>query len=173
MKEAVTVEKIRIASIIGESVVDGPGFRTVVFTQGCPRHCPGCHNPELLPAKGGELISPAELAERVEDNITPLINGVTFSGGDPLMQPGPLHETIKILRKGIPELDIWVYTGYLYEEVKELSVMEGIDVLVDGPFEQELKDITLPFKGSENQRIIDIPASRNTCAVVEWERNDD
>lgn len=164
------MSKIRVAKIIKESVVDGPGFRTVVFTQGCPRHCKGCHNPELLPAEGGTEMTAGELVNEIEAGLTKLTRGVTFSGGDPLMQPDSLYEVIKLLKSRNPQLDIWVYTGYLYEEVKDLPVMELIDVLVDGPFVEELRDISLPFKGSSNQRLIDIPATRKAGEVVEWKR---
>lgn len=161
---------IRIADIIRESVVDGPGFRTVVFTQGCPRHCKGCHNPELLPVEGGEEMNAEQLVDAIEERLTKLTRGVTFSGGDPLMQAGVLYEVIKLLKIRQPRLDIWVYTGYLYEEVKELPVMELIDVLVDGPFVEELRDISLPFMGSGNQRLIDVPATREAGKVIEWKR---
>jgi len=161
---------IRIAGIVKESVVDGPGFRTVVFTQGCPRHCKGCHNPELIPVEGGKDMGVDQLVNEIESGFTKLTRGVTFSGGDPLMQPDSLYEAIRLLKTRNPQLNIWVYTGYLYEEVKDLPVMEWIDVLVDGPFVEELRDISLPFRGSPNQRLIDIPATREAGKVVEWKR---
>ena len=93
--------------------------------------------------------------------------GITFSGGDPLMQPEALNNVITYVRKRRPETNIWVYTGYLYEEIKELPVMELIDVLVDGPFILKEKSISLFFKGSRNQRIIDVPTSLKNGAVTE------
>jgi len=164
------MDLIKVASIVKESVVDGPGFRTVVFTQGCPRHCPGCHNPGLITADGGEKMTAGELVDKIEGDITKLTKGVTFSGGDPLMQAASLNKVLRILKDRLPQLDIWVYTGYLYEEVKELPVMELIDVLVDGPFIEELRDISLPFMGSSNQRLIDVPSTRKAGEIIEWSK---
>ncbi len=164
------MDLIKIASIVKESVVDGPGFRTVVFTQGCPHLCPGCHNPDLIPEDGGEQMTAGELVDSIEGGITKLTKGVTFSGGDPLMQAVPLNKVLRILKDRIPQLDIWVYTGYLYEEVKDLPVMELIDVLVDGPFIEELRDISLPFMGSSNQRLIDVPSTRKAGEIIKWSK---
>ncbi|TYO95889.1 anaerobic ribonucleoside-triphosphate reductase activating protein [Desulfallas thermosapovorans] len=152
---------IRISGIIKESVVDGPGFRLVIFTQGCPRHCPGCHNPDLIPARGGREMTPDEVLQLIRQNITPLTGGITFSGGDPLMQARALAEILQLLRKEYPLLSIWVYTGYVFEEIKDWPVLRYIDVLVDGPYEESKRDISLAFRGSSNQRLIDVPASLN------------
>ncbi len=160
---------IRVASIIKESVVDGPGFRTVVFMQGCPRECPGCHNPEQIPAEGGEETTVDEVVRRVESGLTKLTKGITFSGGDPFFQPAALYDVIKLLKQRNPQLDIWAYTGYGYEEIKDLPALKLIDVLVDGPYVETLRDISLPFMGSSNQRLIDVSSTKKTGHIVEWE----
>ncbi|MEG6522244.1 anaerobic ribonucleoside-triphosphate reductase activating protein [Desulfotomaculum sp. 1211_IL3151] len=161
--------KLRLGGITANSVVDGPGLRTVVFLQGCPRYCAGCHNEELLKPEGGREVTIEEAVEEIKTMISPLTQGVTFSGGDPLLQPEALACLVKELKGYFPRLDIWVYTGYRYEEVKALPVFEQVDVLVDGPFVQEQKDLDLVFRGSANQRLIDVPKTRQTDQVVEWQ----
>ena len=148
---------LRVADILSESVVDGQGLRTVVFLQGCPRHCKGCHNAPLIPFEGGTPYTPEDLAKTILEKMSPIHRGVTFSGGDPLAQAEELTGVIKIMRKEKPDLNIWVYTGYLFEEVKEYPILKEINVLVDGPFILDKRDISLPFRGSDNQRIIDVP----------------
>lgn len=160
---------IRLGGITPNSVVDGPGLRTVVFFQGCPRHCPGCHNEELLPPDGGREISLEEMLKEIEATITPITKGITFSGGDPLMQEAGLYELLKRLRQVYPQLDYWVFTGYQYEEIKNMPLLQLIDVLVDGPFQQDKRDWDLTFRGSSNQRIIDLPNTKQMGHVVEWQ----
>ncbi|MBO8136643.1 MAG: anaerobic ribonucleoside-triphosphate reductase activating protein [Desulfotomaculum sp.] len=159
--------KVRVAGITRGSVVDGLGVRTVVFFQGCPRHCPGCHNPGTIPFEGGREMPVIELVQEILDTVTPLTKGITFSGGEPLAQPEALLETIKMIKEKKPSLDIWTYTGYTFEEVKHLPVLEMIDVLVDGPFIKEKKDLALAFRGSSNQRLIDVPKTLAAGRVVE------
>ena len=158
---------IRYADIIGDSIVDGPGIRVVAFLQGCPRTCNGCHNPALCPAEGGRLISEKEFAELLLGKLTTLNAGITFSGGDPLMQAEALCKVISYIRSQKPELNIWVYTGYVFEEVKDLLVMKMIDVLVDGPFIVTHKSLNHAFRGSANQRIINVKKSIESNEVVE------
>ena len=158
---------IRYADIIGDSIVDGPGIRVVAFLQGCPRACDGCHNPALCPAEGGRLISEKDFAELLLGELTSLNVGITFSGGDPLMQAEALCEVISYIRSQKPELNIWVYTGYVFEEVKDLPVMKMIDVLVDGPFIMTEKSLNLAFRGSTNQRIIDVKKSIENNKIAE------
>ena len=160
---------IRLGGITANSVVDGPGLRTVVFLQGCPRRCPGCQNPELLDAGGGREAPQEEVLQEIRGTLSPITRGITFSGGDPLMQPEALKELIARLREAFPRLDVWVFTGSRYEEVQHLPLLDQIDVLVDGPFEQDKKDLDLAFRGSANQRLIDVPKSRQTGRVVEWQ----
>lgn len=158
---------IRYADIVAESVVDGPGIRSVVFLQGCPRRCKGCHNPDLLPMDSGQEVTEEFLAELVLSKITPIHRGITFSGGDPLAQPQALFKVISLIRQINSCLDIWVYTGYLFSEIQHLPVLQLIDTLIDGPFILEQKDLTLRFRGSQNQKIIDVKNSLIHKKVVE------
>lgn len=158
--------KVRIAGITKSSVVDGLGIRTVVFFQGCPRHCPGCHNADTIPFAGGREMTAPELVTEINNSISPMTKGITFSGGDPLAQHEALLEVIQLLRKQQPNLDIWVYTGYTFEEVRDYPVLKMIDVLVDGPFIQAERDISLAFRGSANQRLIDVPKTLATGTVA-------
>ncbi|RQD74124.1 MAG: anaerobic ribonucleoside-triphosphate reductase activating protein [Candidatus Syntrophonatronum acetioxidans] len=158
---------IKFSDIAGESMVDGKGIRVAVFLQGCPRACEGCHNPTLQPAEGGREMEEENFARLLLSRITPLHNGITFSGGEPLMQEKGLFQVLKHLKKENPQLDIWVYTGYTYEEIKDLPLLKLIDVLVDGPFMIGKKDLNLPFRGSSNQRIIDVESSLREGKAVE------
>ncbi|MFZ5944123.1 MAG: anaerobic ribonucleoside-triphosphate reductase activating protein [Bacillota bacterium] len=157
---------IRYADILTDSIVDGPGIRVVTFLQGCPRVCPGCHNQELLDPYGGKEIEERDLAKEILRKVSPRHNGITFSGGDPLLQHENLLKVITYLKKRRPELNIWLYTGYLFEEVKDLPILQLVDVLVDGPYIEAQKDISLFFKGSLNQRIIDLAGSFAGDSVV-------
>lgn len=149
---------INYAHIINESIVDGPGIRTVVFFQGCPHACKGCHNPELWPILERISIDTQELVDLILSKVTPLHRGITLSGGEPLIQCLPLIEIVRAIKQEKPNLDIWVYTGYKYEEIKDFSLFKllfkAIDVLVDRPYIEELRDIGLPYRGSSNQNII-------------------
>lgn len=163
-------EFIKIAGIINESIVDGPGIRLVVFVQGCPHRCPGCHNPETHDFKGGHLIEMDEIIELVRKN--PLLDGVTFSGGEPFSQANVLAILGEKL-KGLG-MNIMTYTGYTYEELIAQSndvnhwkaLLDVSDILVDGRFEIDKKNILLPFRGSENQRIIDMNKTREQQRIV-------
>lgn len=164
---------IRIAGYIQDSIVDGPGMRLTVFTQGCPHMCKGCHNPETWGFKGGEIISVSDLEMILASN--PLISGLTLSGGEPFMQP----EACVTLAKAAHSLgkNVWVYTGYTYEDLKTCKsegsyadkFLEEIDVLVDGPFIEEEKSLSLLFRGSKNQRLIDMKKTRETGEIVLWD----
>lgn len=156
---------LRYANVLSESLVDGVGLRVAVFLQGCPRRCEGCHNQALLDPAGGTAIGAADMAELLLSQVTPLHDGITFSGGDPLLQQEKLISVIQRIRACRPEMNIWVYTGYMYEEVAHLPLLQWVDVLVDGPFELEKRDLRLPFRGSSNQRIVDVPASRRSGKV--------
>ncbi|MDD4587484.1 MAG: anaerobic ribonucleoside-triphosphate reductase activating protein [Heliobacteriaceae bacterium] len=157
---------IRYAAVIGESIVDGVGVRVTAFFQGCPRQCAGCHNPDLQPLAGGREITVEDFAGLILAKITPWHRGVTFSGGDPLLQAAELARVITVIRARRPDLDIWVYTGYLFEAVQDLPVIGLIDVLVDGPFIREQRDLSLAFRGSANQRLIDVPRSLAAGRVI-------
>lgn len=157
---------LRVIDIVSGTSVDGPGLRTSVYFAGCNHHCSGCHNPQSWDFEGGEAMSVLRIKEIIDDCDF----NVTFSGGDPLMQP--VDEMVELAR--LLKADgrtIWCYTGYSYEyvasrpEYKEL--LACIDVLVDGPFVESLRDISLRFRGSSNQRLVDVARSTPDC-VVEW-----
>lgn len=160
---------IRLGGLTANSVVDGPGLRTVIFLQGCPRHCPGCHNEALLDQRGGREVTLEEAVQEIKAQISPITQGITLSGGDPLLQPEAAYALASRLKEEFPHLDIWLYTGYHYDEVKDLPVLEVVDVLVDGPFIKEQKDLALVFRGSANQRLIDVPKTKMSGQVVAWE----
>lgn len=158
---------IRCADILDESIVDGEGIRLTVFLQGCPRRCEGCHNPALLSVDGGTEWEESQLVQEILKRLTPLHKGITFSGGDPLLQAEALEIVLAELRMRLSNVDIWLYTGYLYEEISQLPALRWVDVLVDGPFVQGERDLTLPYRGSRNQRILDVRKSREAgCAVL-------
>lgn len=159
-------QQLSILNIIEDTTVDGPGFRTSIYAAGCTHHCHGCHNPESWNVEHG-------LQTPVEDILQVILSDpfadVTFSGGDPLYQP----EGFITLAKAIKEQStktIWCYTGYLFEEIvgdsRRSPLLSFIDVLVDGRFVESLKDERLFFRGSSNQRLIDVPASLKEGHVV-------
>lgn len=161
---------LRIAGILDESVVDGDGVRLTVFTQGCAHRCRGCQNPETQPMEGGHVIDTEKILEEVTEN--PLLTGVTFSGGEPFLQPAPLADLAKQLHaRG---LDVWSYSGYTLEELQARAqadratraLLAEVDVLVDGPYEEAERDLTLHFRGSRNQRVIDMQKTRKAGRVV-------
>lgn len=164
------MKKIRIAGIVEESVVDGPGIRYVVFTQGCKHNCPGCHNPETHSFNGGEEKSIEEIISEIKEN--PLLTGVTFSGGEPFEQAEELAKlAVEIKKLG---LDILVYSGYTFEKIMRLSkqrrgwahLLQLTDILIDGPFIISKRSLDLKFRGSSNQRIIDVQKSLKEGRVV-------
>ena len=166
--------KIRLAADLQEdSIVDGQGIRTVIWTQGCSHNCPFCHNPITHDFKGGQLVELGEVIdelERLEGQ-----DGVTFSGGDPMFQP----KQCTVLAKKVHELgmNVWAYTGFTFEELLSngnkdvLDFLSNIDVLIDGRFEIEKKSMDLEFRGSSNQRIIDVKKSFEKGKVVLYNLN--
>lgn len=160
---------IRVSGFAYDSIVDGPGLRLTVFTQGCPHHCPGCHNPATHPEDGGEYKPVGEIIKMLEAN--PLWTGLTVSGGEPLMQPEAVLELVegaKALGK-----NIWLYTGYTLEQLREKNdpaisgILSEIDVLVDGPFIESMRSLELKYMGSGNQRAIDMKKSRGNIVLFE------
>jgi anaerobic ribonucleoside-triphosphate reductase activating protein len=152
--------KIRIANIVNDSIVDGPGLRLTVFTQGCRRACLGCHNPQTQNPNEGREIEIESIIEEIKQN--PLLDGVTISGGEPLEQPAAvacLARRVKELGKEL-NLNVWLYTGYLWEEIlardEFKKILPFIDVVVDGPFQLDKKSLELKYRGSFNQRIINV-----------------
>ena len=164
--------KIKLATkeIQKDSIVDGEGIRSVIWTQGCRHHCPGCHNPTTHSFEDGFLLDVEDLKKQIEELEGQ--DGITFSGGDPMEQPEPCSEIAKFCKeKG---LNIWCYTGYNYEELlqkakkdsKILEFLKNIDVLVDGRFILKEKSYDVIFRGSKNQRLIDVPKSLKNEKVV-------
>ena len=165
---------MRIANTISDSIVDGPGLRLTVFTQGCPHRCPDCHNPETHDPAGGREAELAELIALLDAN--PLLQGLTLSGGDPFLQAAECAALARAARdRG---LDVWTYTGYRYEDLAEAgradweALLAATDVLVDGPFLQAQKSYAALFRGSDNQRLIDLRQTRAAGQVVLWTRPD-
>ncbi|MBQ5645298.1 MAG: anaerobic ribonucleoside-triphosphate reductase activating protein [Bacteroidaceae bacterium] len=150
---------ISILEIVEDTTVDGPGFRTSVYSSGCPHHCPGCHNPQSWNIDNGH---PVEIEEILKVILDDPFADVTFSGGDPMFQPHGFTELAKAIKQQSNK-NIWCYTGFLFEELlkhpAQKALLEQIDVLVDGRFIEALKDEGLRFRGSSNQRIIDVKAS--------------
>ena len=154
--------KLRIAGLVEESVVDGDGCRFSVFVQGCHRRCPGCHNPETHAFDGGREIDTEDILRQIQEN--PLLAGITFSGGEPFCQPRPLLDLARAVHR--LGLDVWSYSGNTLEELRSMedadvsALLDEIDVLVDGAFIEAQRDLTLKFRGSRNQRVIDMKATR-------------
>lgn len=162
--------KLRVAGFEKESIVDGPGIRYVLFLQGCPHRCPGCHNPQTHEMNGGISMTIEEILKDIHSKK--YLDGVTFSGGDPFVQPEPLLELAKQLKAD--GMHLTVYSGFTYEQLQEKGkadkaiqgLLDTVDLLVDGRFILEKKDLALAFRGSSNQRLIDLKKSRESGAVV-------
>ncbi len=160
---------IRIAGTANDSIVDGPGFRYTVFTQGCTLNCPGCHNPETHDPLGGKQIDTDRIIQDLEDN--PLLDGLTLSGGDPFLQP----EACTVLARAAKELglSVWAYSGWTFEQLLERSdprvyaLVSACDVIVDGMFLIGQRTLELRFRGSKNQRLVDVQASLKAKQVME------
>ena len=159
---------LNLSGIVSDSIVDGPGIRVSVFSQGCPHHCPGCHNPETWEFGCGTPMDEEIIAEIVAEN--PLCRGVTFSGGEPFAQPEGFLKLAKLLKeKGY---EVASYSGYTFEQLlsgtpAQKQLLQAIDVLIDGPFLLEQKSLELKFRGSKNQRILDVSASLCAGEAVE------
>ncbi|MGF6375498.1 anaerobic ribonucleoside-triphosphate reductase activating protein [Clostridiales Family XIII bacterium PM5-7] len=161
---------LRIAGVVKESIVDGPGLRFVIFSQGCPHHCEQCHNAGTHDFDGGYECELEKILTAIDEN--PLLAGVTFSGGEPVCQA----ESFLTLAKAIKSrgLDIIMYSGYTYEELCVLAekqpplkeLINTIDTLIDGKYDHQLRDLTLSFRGSKNQRVIDMKRSQSSGQVV-------
>ena len=193
-KQNTTPVSLRLAGVVRESIVDGPGLRFAIFCQGCPHNCPKCHNQDTHDFSGGYDCDIQKIVNAIEEN--PLLSGVTFSGGEPSHQPVAFLEIAKKVKSR--GLNIWMYSGYTLEELlsransaisdlnninenssqtseknKEQVALKGllglVDVLVDGKFINELKDLTLPFRGSRNQRIIDMAATKRHNKIILYE----
>ena len=159
---------IRVCGIEPESIVDGPGFRYVLFVQGCPHRCPGCHNPESHDFNGGREMTTGEVFAQIRSN--PYLRGVTFSGGEPFEQVPALLELGHMVRDA--GLSLMSYSGYTLEELTarhdpETDELLGmLDILVDGRYVESLRNLTLIYRGSENQRVIDMNKTREAGEIV-------
>ena len=151
------ISKTRIIDIIPDTAVDGTGLRTSVYFSGCEHKCKGCHNPESWDFNAGYDIDISEIVDKVEEYDN---HKVTLSGGDPLYRKDEVLELIKQLKDRIKDINIWIYTGFKYEDLLSIDdptineIFANIDVLVDGPFVESLKSDECIFRGSSNQRII-------------------
>lgn len=159
---------MRIADIMMNSVANGPGIRDVIFVQGCDHHCPGCHNPQTWNKGGGKLLSACGILNQLKQSD----NNVTISGGEPLDQYLNVQRLCNMLHV-LQNKTMWVYTGYTYEQIPHTWLVNlqasGVECIVDGEFKQELKNLSLKFRGSGNQRIIDLKKSLLKGEVVLWE----
>ena len=156
--EATSLPRLRVLDIVSGTSVDGPGLRTSIYFAGCHHACPGCHNPLSHDPNGGYPITVSDLLDKITVND----ENVTFSGGDPLYQPvAQLIELADALHSR--GYDIWCYTGFIYEDTCDNPLLRHIDVLVDGPFVESLRDTSLVFRGSSNQRIIDLNKTFNSA----------
>lgn len=159
--------EIRLAGLEPESIVDGPGYRFTVFVQGCPHNCPGCHNPQTHDFSGGHLADTDDVIAHLGEN--PLVRGLTLSGGEPMMQPEPLYLIARAAKeKG---MNVWCYTGFTLEELMRenradrMRLLSAVDVLVDGPFRSHERSLDLLYRGSKNQRLIDMPATLKSGTI--------
>lgn len=163
--------RISLSGVTGDSIVDGPGLRLTIFTQGCPHHCPGCHNPQTHDPEGGSWADTEDILAAAAEN--PLLDGITLSGGDPFLQPVPCLALAEGAHK--IGLNVWTYTGYTWEalleenDAEKLALLKETDVLVDGPFLLAERSLELRFCGSRNQRLIDVKKSLAEGKVVLWE----
>lgn len=169
---AETPSVIRLFGLVTDSIVDGPGFRVSIFTQGCPHHCEGCHNPGSHDPEAGKEWTLDEVEKKFTGN--PLLDGITLTGGEPFQQPAACAELAR--RAHQKGLNVWSYSGYTYEKLRELAkqdegvnaLLSEIDVLVDGPFRLNERSLELLYCGSKNQRLIDMKKTRKTGEVVLW-----
>ena len=169
-----TSTKIRLYGVVNDSIVDGPGLRYTIFTQGCPHHCQGCHNPESWDENGGYLEDIDHIIADIMKN--PLLDGITLSGGEPFLQCQPLIALLNQIKKQT-HLHIMIYSGYTYEEIftlgkEAIELLCLCDTLVDGRFVLSLRSLELIYKGSSNQRIIDVQKSLQYHYLYEQKVNE-
>ena len=158
--------QIRIAGIVPESFVDGAGIRYAIFMQGCKRHCRGCHNPQTQDLLGGYLMDTADIINEFKQNI--LASGITLTGGEPLLQIDAATELACAAKKY--RLNVWCYTGFTFEMLPPEAdkLLNFVDVLVDGEYRESERDLSLLFRGSKNQRVIDLNETRRQHKIVLW-----
>jgi len=160
---------LNLAGLVGDSIVDGPGLRFTIFCQGCPHHCPGCHNPETWEFGIGSEMSEEAVFELIQSN--PLCRGVTFSGGEPFSQAEALGRLAGMLKGH--GYEVAAYSGFTFEDLlngtpAQRALLSSIDILIDGPFLLEERSLDLNFRGSRNQRVLNIPESlKMRTAILE------
>ncbi len=159
---------LKLSNLITDSIVDGPGIRATVFCQGCPHHCEGCHNPQTWPFTGGTEMAVEEIFAIIRKN--PLCRGVTFSGGEPFAQAEGFAKLGRMLKEA--GLEVAAYTGYTFEQLltgtpEQRELLQTVDILIDGRFLLAERSLELSFRGSRNQRILDVPQSLLEGRAVE------
>ncbi|MBY9080001.1 anaerobic ribonucleoside-triphosphate reductase activating protein [Paenibacillus sp. HN-1] len=166
---------MNLCGYYSESINEGDGLRAVLFISGCRHRCPGCFNPETWNFKYGEPFTRERQAEIIaEIAANPLLDGLTLAGGDPFFSAAEVSDFIRELRAALPDYPVWIYTGYTYEELTaspdspEYELLSLCQVVIDGRFVEALKDTTLRYRGSSNQRIIDVQASLGKAEPVLW-----
>ena len=156
--------------ITKNDIANGPGVRCVLWVAGCDLHCKGCHNPQTWDFNVGKLFDENAKNELFEVLNKPYIQGITFSGGNPIERPYEIFLLAKEIKEKFPNKDIWLYSGYTYEQIfqvrEKLKVLLYIDVLVDGPYIEEQRDISLAFRGSRNQRLIDVKETLKQGKII-------
>jgi anaerobic ribonucleoside-triphosphate reductase activating protein len=159
---------MRYHNITKDDMLNGDGLRVVLWVAGCTHQCPECHNPETWDINGGIMFDHAARVELFTALNQDYVSGITFSGGDPLHpeHQAEVEELARTVKRDYPDKTVWLYTGYEYEEVAGLSIMEVVDVLVDGRFIADQKDVHLHWRGSANQRVIDVPNTRAQNRIV-------
>lgn len=159
--------------ITTNDIANGIGIRVVLWVSGCEHHCRECHNPQTWNIHSGIPFTQKDYTTLYKALNKPYINGITFSGGDPLHinNRETIYQISTALRKDLPNKTQWLYTGYSWKEVKDLPIINNLDVLVDGEFEIDKKDITLLFRGSSNQRLIDVQSTIKNNKIVIWQNN--
>lgn len=157
--------------IESSNLSNGKGWRVVLWCSGCIHACPGCQNPETWSVKAGRKFTEKDMEKLLELLGHPYIRGLTLSGGDPLIPEnrGDIADILRKVTETYPEKDIWCYTGYDYDDVKNLDALQYIDVLIDGKYVQELRDVSLPFRGSSNQRLVNVKRSKKEGRVIEYD----
>lgn len=159
---------IKLSGIIKNSITDGIGIRCVIFTQGCSHNCKNCHNPDTHDFNGGYYIAVDDLLTEIESVRG--IRGITLSGGDPLYEDNKnaVTKLCKLYKERNPDKTIWLYTGYVFEQLNTTDeIFKYIDVLIDGPFIEDKKSLNIKYRGSTNQRIIDVQKTTNTNKIIE------
>ena len=159
--------EVRIAGLVPESFVDGEGIRFAIFFQGCLRNCFNCHNPATHALDGGEIFDTEEIIAQIKKN--PLLSGITLTGGEPLLQITSALELATAAKK--IGLNVWCYTGFNFEDIPDAAqeLLQNIDVLVDGEYIDDLRDLELQFRGSRNQRIIDVKKTLSAGEIFLYE----